>query len=192
MLTPEEIQKLKSNPDKDLAALGVKLEQESEKYIPKSRFDEVNDKRKQAEEALQKRLDEEKKAAEAKALEDGKVKELLTLREQELEQERKAKAELELKAKQLDEITQRREEEDKKLRTQALEKIQDKDLRAIAEKLPTTADVLQFVDKMDARKVSVHHDRRRGPDNRDNGEPKVEEFKNLHEYEAYLRSKGRL
>jgi flagellin-like hook-associated protein FlgL len=184
MVTDEELALLEKNPE--TAAVAKKLREDRDKYIPKSRFDEVNDKKKLAEEALAKKLEDEKKATEAKQLEDGKVKELLSTRETELEKIRKEKADLEARTKELEAIKTAHEESQKKLRDAALERIKDADLKKIAEKLPAVEDVVAFADKV-AGKVNVHTGKNKAAGAGAGDKP---EFKNLAEAETYYREKG--
>lgn len=109
--------------------------------VPYGRFKEINDKLKELEAEKAKRADDEKKSREDKMLQEKQYKELLDQRAKELEE---AKAE---QAK-LAEIARRYQEQQDKIRAEALLKIADEDLRKLAEKLPDPADVLAFANKI--------------------------------------------
>lgn len=173
MFTPEEIALLKKNPE--TAALGEKLEKEQ--WIPKSRFDEVNQKAKEATETLAKKLEEEKKVSESKQIEDGKVKELLAQRDTELEKSRKEKEELLAQNKTY-------EQSQAKIRENALSKIKDLEFKKVAEKLPTVEDVLDFTEKLITKKISTFTDKI-SP-----GQSEPIKYKSAREWEQDLRSKG--
>ena len=83
------------------------------------------------------------KADEQKAIEEGETKKILEQRTAELATERKQREALEEKA-------QKYEEQQTQMRVKALERIADKDLRAIAEKLPDLSDVVAFADKYES------------------------------------------
>lgn len=182
LYSPEEIAELKSNPK--TAALGEKLEKEI--FIPKERLDEVLNKTKNLEEELKKFNDEKaklaedaKKAAELKAIEDGKSKELLTQKDAELEKARKEKEELQ-------KVADAYKEQQKKIREGAIARIKDEDLKKIAEKLQDVQDVVDFVEKLEKNKVIPFSGKSKSV-NAEDGKPA---FKDLREAEAYYREKG--
>ena len=113
----------------------------TENAIPYARFKEVNEKAKDLEAQLKARDDADKKAREAKLLEEKKYSELIEQRNQEL-----------VAAKQREEALVEKnkvfEERQLRLREQALEKIKDEGLKQIASKLPDVDDVLAFVEKL--------------------------------------------
>jgi chromosome segregation ATPase len=179
MITKEEIEALKANPA--TAALGEKLEKEQ--FIPKSRFDEINQKAKEAQAALDAKIEAEKKATESAALEQGKFKELLAERDKELLTEReklagieKQRAELETKAKAFEESQQ-------KLREKSLSAIKDADLRKIADKLPSVEDVVEFAEKVSSQKIKPYSDKPGGD--------LTPQFKNVRDWERHLQDTGK-
>lgn len=193
LLTKEEIDKLKANPE--TAALGEKLEKTT--FIPKERFDEVNEAQKKQAEELKKfqeaeeaRKAEIQKAADEKRIAEGKTKEILSEREKELTEQKRRADEAEAKAKKLEDeklaTEKAKAEQEKADRTKALERIADAEAKKIAGLLPTAADINAFVE-LQATKT--------GPD----GKPRVldgkggtkPQFKNRQEAEEYWKSKGK-
>lgn len=177
MLTKEEIELLKANPA--TASLGAKLE--TEQFIPKSRFDEVNQRAKEATEALNAKIEAEKKAAETSAMEQGKFKELLQKREEELTSERATRATIEKEKASLETKAKAYEETQANLRKKALDNIKDAELKKIAEKLPSVEDVVEFSEKVTKQKIQPF-----------TGKTEATEmtFKNARDWENQLRAKG--
>lgn len=128
ILTTEELKKLKESGDKELAAMALKLEQDI--YIPKDRFDEVNEERKKVVLELQKILDDRKKVEENKAIEDGKLKEVLLQKEAEINT-------LKPKAEGYDSLKSKIDEEDKVRRDKLFIRITDEKIKKIAQELST-------------------------------------------------------
>jgi len=114
--------------------------------VPYGRFKEINDKLKEFEARDVKRAEEDKKAREEKMLDEKKYRELLDQRAKELED---AKAE---QAK-LAEIAKRYQEQQERIRGEALNKIQDPELKKLAEKFSDPADVLEFANKITPREA---------------------------------------
>lgn len=106
---------------------------QDDKSVPYSRFKEINDRAKAAETALKAREDADKAAAEKKAIEEGKLQEVL--------------ADKEAKLKALVEKAESYEKQEKKLRKGLIEKITDKDLQSIAEDIHDIDKLQLFVDK---------------------------------------------
>jgi hypothetical protein len=104
--------------------------------------------RDEAKRKLREREEADKKASEAKMIEEGKLKDLLAQRDAELAQERQT-------ARQLQERADAFEAQQKAIRDAALNKITDAKLRAIAEKLPSPADVVEFVELHTTNKAGV-------------------------------------
>lgn len=115
---------------------------QDEKTVPYARFKEIIEERNRLRDAQQAREADEKKRQEQKLMEEQKYKELLSQRETELDQLRKENEAVQEKAKAY-------EAEQVKLRESALAKIKDEDMRNIASKLPTTADILAFTEKLE-------------------------------------------
>jgi len=114
--------------------------------VPYGRFKEINDKLKELEAQAAKRADDEKKAKEDKMLDEKKYRELLDQRAKELEE---AKAE----QVKLTEIAKRFQEQQERIRGEALNKIQDPELKKLAEKFSDPADVLEFANKITPREA---------------------------------------
>lgn len=113
--------------------------------IPYARFKEINDKLKQYEEREAKRTEEEKAAKEKKLMDEKKYQELLDQKAKELDDVKK-------EAQKAAEIAHRYQEQQEKIRGEALGKIHDEELRALAEKFSDPADVLAFVNKIESQR----------------------------------------
>lgn len=185
-LSKEELDTLKNNPA--TAALGEKLEKEQ--LIPKSRFDDVNERGKKAEEELTKYRQEEEtrkaelaKAEEQKKLEEGKFKDVLAQREAELAKERERITLLEKDKLELETLKKQHEESQAKIKAAAIEKLKDPSLKEIAGKL-SVEDAVAFVEKV-APRPGVHSSRGGTPD--PNEKP---QFKSFQEATTYYKQKG--
>lgn len=158
-------------------AVGLKIYNEDQ-------FKEVIASRDEAKRKLREHDEAEKKAKDEKMIADGKLQELLKEREDELAQERQAKAQLAEKAGAY-------EAQQKALREQALGKITDPRARAIAEKLPGVADVLEFAElHIQQQKLGVDQSKGRmgavdGTDPR-----KLRPGEHMEQYIARLRTEG--
>lgn len=127
--------------------------------------------RDKAKEKARKYDEEKKKIEEAKAIEDGRLKELLQQKESE---------NLSLK-----ERAEKYELSQNKLREQALARITDSELKKVAEKLPSVEDVISFAETISKQKLSVHN-------TKDATVPPMEtKFTNIAEWQKYLESIGR-
>ena len=137
------------------------------KTYSEEEFKKVIAERDKAKEKVRLIEEAEKKALEAKAIEEGKAKEMLAAKDAELATV-KAKAEA-------------YEAMQEKLKKQALEKVPP-ELRHIAEKL-SAEDALEFADKLSTNKVKPFTEK---------GAPHAEpqKFTSATEWERTLRSKG--
>lgn len=117
--------------------------------VPYGRFKEINDKLKELEAEKNLRTEADKKAKEDKMLDEKKYKELLDQRAKELEDVR-------AEAKKSQEIAAKFQEQQEKIRGEALSKIPDEELRALAAKFADPADVLAFVNKLESQRGAAH------------------------------------
>jgi hypothetical protein len=140
------------------------------KTFSEEEFKKVIAERDKAKERLRKIEEDEKKAAETKAIEEGRIKEVLASTEAKLvEAEKKAKA---------------YEESQAKLREKALANIKDVDMRKIAEKLPNVEDVVEFSEKVSNNKIRPFTDKST------HEAPPEKEYKNFQEYEKAMKAAG--
>ena len=115
----------------------------SENAVPYARFKEINDKLKEFEAREAKRSEDDKAAREKKLMDEKKYQELLDQKAKELED---VKAE----ATKAAEIAKKYHEQQEKIRADALAKIPDDELKALASKFSDPADVLAFVNKLES------------------------------------------
>ena len=137
----------KPSDQKDEKKSEKSQDEKTENAIPYARFKEVNDKAKELEAKLKERDEAEKKVREKELLDQKKFEELLKTRDAELEKERAEKTQFAQKAQAF-------EEEQTKLRENALSKIKDDKLKGIAMEL-STPKLLQFVEEIESQKVGV-------------------------------------
>lgn len=142
----------------------------SPKTYSEEEFKKAVAERDKAKERLRLIDEETKKAAEAKAIEEGRIKEILADREAKLaEAEKKAKA---------------YEESQAKVREKALANIKDPELKKFAEALPSVEMVLEFSEKVTQTKITPFTDKTPPAA----GEPI--KFKSAREWEKTLREQG--
>ena len=87
--------------------------------------------------------DRDKKALEDKAIEEGKLKDVLSQKEAKL-------AELQAKIDAADAVRQER-------RAKALEKVTDPVMRKVAEKLTDDVEIAEFIAALEERKITTHN-----------------------------------
>lgn len=121
---------------------------------------------------LREREEEDRKAAEAKTIEDGKLKEVLAARDAELTELRK----------KIDAVEAARQER----RAKALDRVADPVLRKFAEKLTDAEEILEFLETLEAKKLTTHNsnDRKTAPE--------APQFKTLREMDRALNGGGGL
>lgn len=150
-------EKATKSEEKDVNTSSESQDVKPENTVPYGRFKEINDKLKELEAAEAKRAEDEKKSKEAKMLDEKKYKELLDTKDRELAKAAKEMAEVAEKAKRF-------EETQTKIRDEALAKIEDKELRSLAEKFADPADVLAFVEKTTQKRGGPYGDRGKPPE----------------------------
>jgi DNA repair exonuclease SbcCD ATPase subunit len=101
--------------------------------VPYERFKEINDRMKALEADLNKRTEAEKKALEDKAIEEGKLKDVLATKESELAS--------------LQEKAEKYEEQEQKLRKSLIDKLDDRQ-KKIAKGIPDIDNLKEYVDSI--------------------------------------------
>jgi len=132
-------------------AVAEKEKQQSKTYSEKD-FKDVVQQRQELKAKLAAIEDAQKKADEEKKIGDGKINEVLKQREIELETIKKQLEEADKKAKAF-------EEQQGKIREQAISQLTDDKLKALASKLPGVDDVLEFVKIHTESKVTTFDDK---------------------------------
>ncbi len=144
------------------------------KVYSEEEFKKLVAERDKAKEKLRARDEEDKKVADQKAIDEGRTKELLLQREQEL---------LDVKKKNVV-----FEEQQAKLRQGLLDKITDPSLKALAEKLPEIADVQVFVDLHTKTPSKTYGDK--SPGAKVEFADQVKGFKSIKELEKFAQEHG--
>jgi hypothetical protein len=159
-------------------AAGIKIYEESQ-------MKEVIAGRDEAKRKLREREESDKKAADAKLIEDGRVAELLKQREAELKQEKQSRQALEIEATAF-------REQQKALRQQALDKITDVKIKAIAEKLPNTSDIIDLAELHTQNKIGVDGTKGRKGESGADDPKKLRAGENFDTYTKRLREEGHI
>lgn len=156
---------------------------QGDKTVPYHRFKEINDKYKELDAWKRERETAERQAKEAEMLEQKRFQELLQARDSELETLKKERDQLATKAQSF-------EQQEKKIREEALKRITDPDVKKLAEKLPEVSDVVAFVEKFESSKGSPFQGK---PSSAgvDNNPLKPTKGESYQQWEARVRSSGK-
>jgi septal ring factor EnvC (AmiA/AmiB activator) len=119
---------------------------------------------------LREREDEDRKALEAKAIEEGKIKELLATREAELAELKKYRDSVEA--------------EKQARRAKVLDGIADPEVKKFAEKMSDASEIIEFTKLVEERKLTTH------TGNNQKTAPEKPKFKSFSEYEQFYNNPG--